>query len=77
MPNGDSKHRAKRWNERIEPIATFFNSVAIITIAAAFVNPIANRHYDVLADGGWILLVGAACSHGVAQLALTALRAEE
>lgn len=77
MPTGDLKHRAKRWNERIKLIATLFNSVAIVTVAAAFVNPIANKHYDVLAEGGWIPLVGAARSHGSGQLAFTVFRAEE
>ncbi|WP_375465085.1 hypothetical protein [uncultured Methylobacterium sp.] len=77
MPTGDLKHRAKRWTERIKLIATLFNSVSIVTVAAAFINPIANRHYNVPANGGWLLLVGAECLHGIGQVALTFLRAEE
>lgn len=77
MPTGDLKHRAKRWNEGIKLAATLLNSVAIITLGAAFINPIANRHYDVLSDGGWILLLGAIASHILGQLLLRLLRAEE
>lgn len=58
-------------------IATFFNSTAIITVAAVVINPIANRHYDVLSDGGWILLLVAFGLHRVGQFALSFLRAEE
>lgn len=77
MPHLDYKHRAKRWNERIKLVATAFNSIAIVTVAAAFITPIANKHYDVLSDGGWILLLGALVSHMVGQIALVAVRAEE
>lgn len=77
MPHGDAKHIAKRWNERIKLAATFFNASAIVTVAAAVINPIANKHYDVLSDGGWILLLVAAALHGLGQLALSLFRAED
>ncbi|MBY0256380.1 hypothetical protein [Methylobacterium sp.] len=77
MPTGDLKHRAKRWNERVKLVATPFTSVAIVTLAAALINPIAGKHDDVLADGGWILLFGAASSRIVGQIVLTFFRAEE
>lgn len=81
MPTGDLKHRAKRWNERVKLVATPFSSVAIVTLAAALIDPIASKHDDVLADGGWILLFGAASSHAasshnVGQIVLTFFRAE-
>ncbi|GJD73057.1 hypothetical protein [Methylobacterium goesingense] len=57
-------------------VATLFNSVAIVTLAAALINPIASKHDDVLADGGGILLLGAASSHIVGQIVLTFFRAE-
>jgi hypothetical protein len=77
MAENDPKHRAKRWNERMKLIATFFNSSAIITVAGVVINPLANRHYDALADGGWILLLVAFGLHLVGQFALGFLRAEE
>lgn len=52
MPTGDLKHRAKQWNEGIKLAATLFNALAIVTLGAAFINPVANKHYDVLSDGG-------------------------
>ena len=77
MPRGDAKHIAKRWNERVKLVATFFNALAIVTVAAAVINPIANKHYDALSDGGWILLLVAASLHALGQYALSHFRAEE
>ena len=77
MPAGDPKHRAKRFNEGVKLVATLFNSLAIITVGTAFVSPIAQRRYDVLADGGWTLLLAAVVLHLISHLALRFLRAEE
>ena len=77
MPPGDLKHRAKRRNERVKLLATFFNSIGIVTLAAAFINPIATRHYDVLESGGWILLLVAVSAHIMGQMAFVGFMAEE
>jgi len=70
LPHNDAKHRAKRWNERVKLVATLFNSLAIVTLAAAVINPVASRRYDVVADGGWVLLFAACLAHILAQYAL-------
>lgn len=77
MPTGDQKHRAKRLNEGLKLAATLFNAVAVVTVAAAFVNPIANKRYDVLADGGWALLAGTIGAHVTGQVILRLLKAED
>lgn len=77
MPTGDQRHRAKRLDGGLELAAALFNAIAIVTIAAAFINPIANRHDDVLADGGWVLLVGTVGAHVTGQAILRFLKAED
>lgn len=77
MPDGDRKHRAKRFNEGAKLVATLFNSLAIVTLGTAFVGPIAQRHYDVLADGGWILLLVALGLHLLAHTAIRLIRSED
>lgn len=77
MPHGDAKHLAKRWNERVKLVATLFNALAIVSLATAVINPIASRHYDVVSDGGWILLLAAASLHLAAHGAFQFLQAED
>ena len=77
MPTGDQRHRARRLNEGLKLAATLFNADAVVTVAAAFINPIANKHYDVLADGGWTLLVGTIGAHVTGQVILRFLKAED
>lgn len=43
----EREHRSKRSNEGLKLAATLLNSSAI-----AAINPIAQRHLDLLADGG-------------------------
>ena len=53
------KHRATCFNEGLKLAATLFNSSAIATIGIAVINPLAQRHLDLLSDGGWTLLIAA------------------
>ncbi len=75
--SSERKHQAKRYNEGLKLVATLFNSLSIVTVGTAFVGPIIQKHYDVLTDGGWGLLLVAVCLHLIAQLAVRQLRAEE
>ena len=58
-------------------MATLFNSLAIITIGTASIGPIVQRRFDVLSNGGWILLLVALSLHFFAPLAVRLIRAEE
>ena len=48
----ERKHRSKRFDEGLKLAATLFNSSAIATIGIAVINPLAQRHLDLLSDGG-------------------------
>ena len=74
---GERKHRAKRFNEGLKLAATLLNSSAIATIGIAVINPIAQRHLDLLADGGWTLLIAAVVLHVMAQIIIRFLRQED
>ncbi|MCJ2092856.1 hypothetical protein MKK67_10130 [Methylobacterium sp. J-072] len=73
----ERKHRAKRFNEGLKLAATLLNSSAIATIGIAVINPIAQRHLDLLADGGWTLLIAAVVLHVMAQIIIRFLRQED
>ena len=77
MPHNDAKHRAKRWNERVKLFATLLNSIAIVTLAAAVINPLASKHFELFADGGGLLIFGGLLSHILAQFVLSFFEAEE
>jgi hypothetical protein len=77
MPKGDQKHRAKRFNEGAKLLASLFNSLAIAVFGAAFVIPITQGRYDVLAHGGGLLLVAGVSLHLAGQAALRFLQAED
>ncbi|SDN78807.1 hypothetical protein SAMN05216360_11195 [Methylobacterium phyllostachyos] len=74
---GERKHRAKRFNEGLKLAATLLNSSAIATIGIAVINPLAQRHFDLLADGGWTLLLAAIVLHLMGQLLIRFLRPED
>ncbi|WP_457106624.1 hypothetical protein [Methylobacterium sp. P5_C11] len=46
------KHRAKRFDEGLKLVAILLNASAIATIGIAVINPLAQRHLDLLAEGG-------------------------
>ncbi|MCJ2124539.1 hypothetical protein [Methylobacterium sp. J-077] len=73
----ERKHRAKRFNEGLKLTATLFNSSAIATIGIAVINPLAQRHLDLLADGGWTLLIAAIVLHLIDQIMIRFLRPED
>ncbi|WP_407528126.1 hypothetical protein [Methylobacterium oryzisoli] len=77
VPTGDLKHRAKRFNEGVKLFAALLNALSIGVFGAAFVVPVARRRYDVFAEGGWLLLLGGVCLHGIGQIVLRFFRAEE
>ncbi|MGE8127900.1 hypothetical protein [Methylobacterium sp. 285MFTsu5.1] len=73
----ERKHRAKRFNEGLKLAATLLNSSAIATIGIAVINPLAQRHLDLVADGGWTLLIAAIVLHLMGQLMIRFLRPED
>ncbi|MCJ2050163.1 hypothetical protein [Methylobacterium sp. J-070] len=73
----ERKHRARRFNEGLKLAATLLNSLAIATIGIAVINPLAQRRLDLLADGGWTLLVAAFILHAMGQIVIRFLRPEE
>ena len=74
----ERKHRARRFDEGPQagrdPAET---SLAIATIGIAVINPLAQRRLDLLADGGWTLLVAAFILHAMGQIVIRFLRPEE
>lgn len=73
----DRKLRAKRFNEGLKLGATLRNSSAILTFAAVLINPLAQRRYEVLADGGSALILAATVLHLISQFVVRFLRSEE
>ena len=74
---GERKHRAKLFNEGLKLAATLLNSSVIATIGIAAINPLAQHHFDLLADGGWTLLLAAIVLHLMGQLLIRFLRPED
>jgi hypothetical protein len=71
---GERKHRAKRFNEGFKLAATLLNSSVIATIGIAVINPLAQRHLDLFADGGWTLLIAAIVLYLIGQIMIRFLR---
>jgi len=73
----ERKPRAKRFNEGLKVAAPLLNSLAIATIGIAVINPLAQRRFDPLADGGWTLLLAALVLQLMGQLLIRFLRPED
>ncbi|MCJ2118120.1 hypothetical protein MKK65_16350 [Methylobacterium sp. J-001] len=78
MSAAERKHRAKRFNEGVKLVATFFNATAILTLGTAFISPLVQHPADVFTNNGWAFLLASVILHVIGQIAIRLfLRAEE